>query len=301
MDRRKATAAGLAALVLTAVGGTGCTRRTVAVAEPPDAQDARDGDARQRVRGAADALVRAGSSDVRTGMELLSGGTRLTIRGVGVFDYARRRGLLEVSLPDGRERPVTQVIAPGSLFMKHRGAGVPADKWVEVDPRRLADGNLVTNGATDPLTAAALLRGATSVRYAGAGEARGEPVRRYTGTTDAAAAARAATDGVRAQLAAAAKGFSSGAVPFEVWLDGRGLPRLLRYTFAFADSTGAGRGTGEGPEEGSGEGSGESAAEEPVEVVSTNELHGFGRRVAVRLPPPAEVYRGTIAVPGQRP
>ncbi|MGD9484496.1 hypothetical protein WDH52_14770 [Streptomyces sp. TRM70308] len=306
MDRRKAAGAGLAALVLTAVGGTACTRRTVAVEEPPGSDPA------AVVRRAAQALVRAGTSDVRTGMELVSGGTRLTVRGVGVFDYGRRLGRLEVSLPDGRQRPVTQVIAPGSLYMKHRGAGVPADKWVEVDPRRLADGNLVANGATDPLTAAELLRGATAVRYAGAGAAEGEPVRRYTGTTDVAAAARSATGRTREQLAAAARGFPSDAVPFEVWLDAAGRPRLLRYTFAFSGAGGADGGARGGSAGGAGgaggagavggaPGEGGAGGGGPVEVVSTTELHGFGRRVAVRLPPPGDVYTGAIAVPGQRP
>ncbi|WP_431783179.1 hypothetical protein [Streptomyces chumphonensis] len=262
MDRRKA-AVGALAIVLTAVVGTGCSSRTVAVSEPA----AKNG-ARAAVRGAADVLARAGTSRVRTEMELRSGGTRLTISGVGGFDFARHLGRIEVTMPDDHRRSVTEVLARGSLYMKHRGAGVPADKWVRVDPAQLPDGNLVANGVTDPLVAAELLRGVSSVRYAGTRELDGERVRRFRGTADVRAAAGEASPGSRAQLAAAAKGFSRRAVPFEVHLDEEGRVRRVRHTFVF------------GTEE---------------TVVSTVELYGFGEPVGVELPPAADVYTGRIA------
>jgi uncharacterized protein len=33
----------------------------------------------------------------------------------------------------GEQRPITELLAPGALFMKNRGAGVPPDKWVRID------------------------------------------------------------------------------------------------------------------------------------------------------------------------
>ena len=106
----------------------------------------------------------AGSSKARTSMEMATGGTRVTIRGEGVYDYRERLGRLKVLLPQdpagaSEHRPITELLAPGALFMKNRGAGVPADKWVRVDTATLSDGNLVTGGATDPFAAAEVLRG----------------------------------------------------------------------------------------------------------------------------------------------
>lgn len=136
------------------------------------------------VHDAADRLVREGSSKARTSMEMASGGTRVTIRGEGVYDYRAHVGQLKVVLPQdpsGAEehRPITELLAPGALYMKNRGAGVPADKWVRVDTATMSDGNLVTGGATDPLAAAELLRGARKVTYMGRASSTG----RRSGTT----------------------------------------------------------------------------------------------------------------------
>lgn len=121
-------------------------------------------DAGETLRQAVDSLAAAGSSKIVTSMEMASGGTKIAIRGTGSFDYAERRGSLQVVLPpdaagDAEHEPVTELLTPGALYMKNRGEGVPADKWVRVDTTRLPDGNLVTGGATDPLVAVELLRG----------------------------------------------------------------------------------------------------------------------------------------------
>lgn len=223
------------------------------------------------VRRAADTLVRAGSSRWVTSMETASGGTRVAIRGTGAFDYVTRRGRLEVSLPTDAagapERgPVTELLTPGALYMKNRGEGVPADKWVRVDITGLSDGNLVSGGATDPLTAAELLRSAHEVTLVGEERLYGVPVRHYRGMADIARAARAASPGVRAALRAAARGFSVTGVPVEVYLDERGRLRKLRQRFTFSD----------------------------VAVVSVTRLSDFGAPVKVTLPEPSDIYTGKI-------
>ncbi|MEV5463402.1 hypothetical protein AB0L17_35435, partial [Streptomyces cellulosae] len=111
------------------------------------AGDSRDGEAVAVLHRAADRLVDAGSSKARTSMEMAAGGTRVTIRGAGVYDFRERMGQLKVLLPQdpagaAERRPITELLAPGALFMKNRGAGVPPDKWVRVDTRTLSDGNL---------------------------------------------------------------------------------------------------------------------------------------------------------------
>lgn len=227
------------------------------------------------MRGAADALTRSGSAQARTAMEMATGGTRITIRGEGGVDFKKRMGQLLVMLPadvTGKpgHRPITELLTPGALYMKNRGAGVPADKWVRVDTTTLADGNLVTGGATDPITAAELLRGAQGVTYVGETDLSGTKVRHYQGTTDIGRAARSASPDVRGALEAAAKGFSNDAVPFDAYLDHEGRLRKVRHRFSYVNNG-------------------------VIDVSSTTLLYGFGAPVTVVLPASGDIFAGKIA------
>lgn len=227
------------------------------------------------VRDAADALTKAGTAKASTSMEMASGGTRVTIRGEGGYDFRRRTGRLQVVLPKdpagaSGHRPITELLTPGALYMKNRGAGVPADKWVRVDTTTLDDGNLVTGGATDPGAAAELLRGARDVTYVGEVELAGVKVGHYRGVADMALAARAASPQLRGALAAAAKGFAKDTVPFDAYLDGEGRLRKVRHQFSFSNQGST------------------------VAVASTTLLYGFGVRVEVVLPDRRDIYAGKI-------
>ncbi|MFF7728654.1 hypothetical protein [Streptomyces sp. NPDC008001] len=241
------------------------------------------GRARAAVREAARTLARAGRARVRTSMETVSGGTRLTIHGTGGYDFGRPAGQLTVLVPEdaagaAEHRPITEVFSPGALFMKNRGAGVPADKWVQLATSSLADGNLLTNGATDPLAAAELLGGAREVTYMRDERVGGVRVKHYWGTIDLGRAVRAAPVRDRGPLATAAKGFSSGTVAFDAYLDEQGRPRRLRHRFSV-------------------EGTGPAAPPSPMTVVSTVELYDFGADVDVALPDAADIYAGTVGSP----
>ncbi|WP_329118049.1 hypothetical protein [Streptomyces sp. NBC_01353] len=258
----------VAAALVGAVATGGCSA-------PEDSKPS--GDPTKTVRDAAEVLTRAGTSKASTSMEMAAGGTRVTIRGEGGYDFRRRTGRLQVVLPKdaagaSKHRPITELLAPGALYMKNRGAGVPADKWVRVDTTTLDDGNLVTGGATDPAAAAELLRGAQKVTYVGEVELAGVEVSHYRGVTDIAVAARAASPQVRGALAAAAKGFAKDTVPFDAYLDHEGRLRKVRHQFSFANQ---GR---------------------TVAVASTTLLYGFGAAVDVRLPDRKDIYAGKIEV-----
>jgi hypothetical protein len=278
-----ATAAG-SLMLLTA----GCAENDAAVAS-----DKSPSQAREVVREAVAALSKLGTSRTRTSMTMDSGGTRIAVDGEGSFDYRKQLGQLTVRLPEGtsgaepgERRPVTEIVVPEALYMKNRGAGVPEDKWVRVDTTSLADGNLVTAGATDPLSAAELLRGVRKVAYAGKRTVDGENVRRYRGTVDLASAARAASPNWRDQLAAAAKGFPEGAVPFDAYVDGQGRLRKIRHRFTFAD------GAQSRPADA---GSSRDGSERGVAVLSTTWFYGFGVPVRVAMPESRDIYAGKIA------
>jgi hypothetical protein len=279
-------AAAVAALACAAALTTGCggpAAGSAAGAAPADAAQTR------AVTSAADTLVSAGSSKVATTMRMASGGTWVTITGTGGFDYARRQGELVVLLPKdavGKEehKPITELMTPGALYMKNRGAGVPADKWVRVDTTRLPDGNLVTGGATEPLAAAELLRGAEDVTYSGTEQLQGVRVRHFTGTTDIARAARIAPTAVRGPLSAAAKGFTVTRVPFDAWLDAKGRLRKLTQRFTMSPSPASGSAA-----------STPSARQDPgVTVTATTTYDGFGTPVAVTMPNSADIWTGKI-------
>ncbi|MFJ9726432.1 hypothetical protein ACIRP3_27095 [Streptomyces sp. NPDC101209] len=267
---RGAVAAGVA-VCLGCLCASGCSGGAAA-------DDARSLDPVPLLREAGQTLEEAGTSKATTSMEMATGGTRVTIRGQGVYDYGRRLGRLKVTLPQdpagtNEHRPIIELLAPGALFMKNRGAGVPADKWVRVDTAGLSDGNLVTGGATDPFTAAAVLRGTRTASYLGRTELAGTEVRHYRGTADLRLAAKGAPPGVRESLTAAAKGFASAEVPFDVYLDDQGRIRKIRHRFGFVG--GAGTGT--------------------VAVASTTLLYDFGAAADVRLPASKDIYAGRIA------
>ncbi|WP_415949899.1 hypothetical protein [Streptomyces sp. KLOTTS4A1] len=272
---------GLASLVLATMG---CSPAGGAAA------DDAGGDPHDILRQAADELVEARTARARTSMEMASGGTRVTIRGSGTYDFVRRVGRLEVQLPEdpsGAEQqgPITEMLAPGALYMKNRGAGVPADKWVRIDTASLADGNLVTGGATDPLTAAELLRGSRSVEYVGPAEVDGAAVRHFRGVVDLARAAELAPKATKAVLRAAAKGFSKDTVPFDAFLDDKGRLRKIRHEFSFVNA-----------QPGGGNPGGKAApVTDPVAVMSTTWLDAFGTKAAAKLPAEEDIYAGKIA------
>ncbi|MGW5067164.1 hypothetical protein ACWEQJ_13755 [Streptomyces cyaneofuscatus] len=280
---RALAVAGVIAVTAGCVGGggggggsDGSGQRAVAAERPLDV-----------LGRAAGVLAEAGGAEARTSMETAAGGTRVTIRGEGTYDFRTQMGRLKVVLPtdaagaDDR-RPITELLAPGALYMKNRGAGVPDDKWVRIDTTALEDGNLVTGGVTDPMAAAELLRGAADVTYEGKSELAGVTVHHYRGVADLNRAARAASPQSRGALSAAAKGFSKDAVPFDAYLDEEGRLRKVRHRFSFASGSREGR---EGR-------AGQEAAE--VTVVSTLLLYGFGAPVTVKLPDEDDIYTGEI-------
>ncbi len=276
MRRAGVDAAVAAAAAAAMTGVVGCSGGAAADDRKAGGADgARE--PRELVRQAAGRLAAAGTSRASTSMAMATGGTRIVIRGEGVYDYRKRRGELWVTLPEqpaGRavRRPITELLTPGAVYLKNRGEGVPEDKWVRVDAGDSADGNLVTNGATDPLAAAELLRGARRAEYRGTTDFAGTQVRRYEGVAHLGDAAALARSGWREGLRAAAKGFASAEVPFDVYLDGQGRIRKVRQEFSFLNE-----------------------ARRTVVVTSTTMLYDFGAPVDVRLPAAGDIFDGRIA------
>jgi len=270
--RRRGVA--LVAATATAAGVVAATAGCSGSGEGAGAAD-RVASGTGQVLRAADVLVEAGSSKASTSLVMAAGGTRVTIRGRGRYNFRTGMGQLTVVLPKDpagadEHRPIAELLAPGALYMKNRGAGVPVDKWVRLDTTALADGNLVTGGATDPLIAAELLRAARGVTFVGVQDLAGIRVSHYRGVTDIVRAAKAAAPHAREALAAAAGGFADDVVPFDVYLDDAGRLRKVRHQFSYLNQ---GR---------------------TVAVASTTLLYEFGAAAGVRLPPKDQIFTGKI-------
>ncbi|MFD8869282.1 hypothetical protein ACFV1F_34000 [Streptomyces sp. NPDC059590] len=295
-----ALAGGLLAGLMATVSG--CSSETVAD-ERPGGESRAETDAAAALHRAADVLIRSGSSRVRTTMETATGGTRVSIRGSGAYDYARRMGRLRLVLPRdamgaAEHEPITELLSSGALFMRNRGAGIPPDKWVRVDTAGIPDGNLVTGGATDPLAAAELLRGARGVSLVGEEALDGTVVRHYRGTTDIGRAARAASPGVRGPLAAAARGFAEHAVPFDAYLDLQGRLREVRHHFTVTSEV-VGRPAQDGQDAQGGQGGqdGGTGTDTGTSAGATNgTTNGGGTGTGTG----SDAYRPDQGAPGQR-
>lgn len=287
LHRAMAGLAGGLAGMLAVAGLVGCSSDPASGGQTPGppSSDRISGEQDAAVRRAADVLSRSGTSRARTSMEMRHDGKRVTITGKGMFDYGRQRGWLKVTLPGtaraGATRgPITELVVPGALYMRNRGPQVPEGKWVRVSTGRLADGNLVTGGATDPITAAELLRGARDVELVGTETLDGVRVRHFRGAADMAEAAERATEASSKALRAATRSFTETSVPFDVYLDERGRLRKVRQEFTFRSASAA---------------KGERAR---VRVVSTTELFDFGtEKVDVTVPEGADIYDGKIVSP----
>ncbi|MFE0458655.1 hypothetical protein ACFW1A_05255 [Kitasatospora sp. NPDC058965] len=225
------------------------------------------------VRNAADITGHAGSASAATQLTTESGDKKASFTGAGPYDYAKRIGRLEVQVPPGAATTgkVVEVVEPGLVFLQNSGAKVPAGKWVKLDVRQLADGNLISNGATDPATAAGALRGAQQASLLGTETVDGVQLKHYRGTLDLGKAADATGGPAANGLRQAGATFTVKAVPFEAWLDEQGRLHKVTETFAFAGVAGS------------------KDPKDQVKVVSTLTLSEFGSAVQVAEPAAADV------------
>ncbi|QMU73154.1 hypothetical protein [Streptacidiphilus sp. P02-A3a] len=270
-----ATAAAVAGL-LTGCGGSGSSGAAVTSADQAvNSSDALSADPLTAVRSAADITGRSGYVQDTSTLETLSAAKRITLRGTAQYDYSTRLGRMEVTIPpgEGSTGELTEVFAPGVVYMQNSGAkGVPAGKWVEVNVQELADGNLVSSGATDPATAANALRGAQTAALVDSRTVNGVVLKHYQGTLDLTQAANATGGGAGTGLSLAARTFTVKKVPYQVWLDPKGRIQEIQEVFTFSKVAGS------------------TAAKDQVVVTSTSEFADYGTPVTVSLPSSKDVF-----------
>ena len=273
----------VAAVAVAAVGGllAGCSSSgssSAAVSSADQAvnsSDALSANPMTAVRSAADITGRAGYVQDTTTLETVSAGKRMVLHGTAQYNYSTRLGRMWVTIPpgEGTTGKLTEVFAPGVVYMQNDGAkGVPPGKWVEVNLQELADGNLVSSGATDPASAANALRGAQTAVLLGSQTVGGVVLKHYQGTLDLAQAAEATGGGAGTGLTLAAKTFTVKKVPYQVWLDRQGRINKIVEVFTFTKVPGS------------------AAAKDQVVVTSTSAFSGYGSPVSVSVPASKDIY-----------
>lgn len=256
------------AVTLTACGGGGAGH------EAGSSADQLSADPLTAVRSAADITGRTGSVQAVTELTTESGEKKAVFNGTGGYDYVKRIGRLEITVPPGAATTgkIVEVVLPGTVYLQNSGAKIPEGKWVKLDIRQLPDGNLVSSGATDPASAAGALRGAQQAELVGSETAGGVELKHYKGVLDLAKAAEATGGRGGDGLRMAAQTFTVKEIPYEVWLDGQGRLHKVVQTFSFAGVAGS------------------KQPKDQVRVVSTLALSEFGKPVQAVEPAPADIY-----------
>ena len=276
-----ATAVAAVSGLLTGCSSSGSSGAAVSSADQAvNSSDALSADPLTAVRSAADITGRSGYVQDTSTMETVSAAKRMTLHGTAQYDYSTRLGRMVITIPpgEGTTGKLTEVFAPGVVYMQNSGAkGVPAGKYVEVNVQELADGNLVSSGATDPASAADALRGAQTATLLGSATVDGVVLKHYQGTLDLAQAAAAAGGGAGTGLSLAAKTFTVKKVPYQVWLDQQGRIHEIVEVFTFSKVPGS------------------TAAKNQVVVTSTSEFADYGRPVTVSLPASKDIYGAQAA------
>jgi hypothetical protein len=210
-----------------------------------------------------DAVLQAMSSAYEVGtmheefrFEMSAAGETFTFTGEGDVDNDRQEA--EMSMDMGALGGSMDVIMVDGIFYMRSpmfaGAGMPTE-WVSMDPAKMDAATAAQfgggfGGTTDPSAYVGLFAGVVDVRQAGQDTIAGVDTNRYEGTIDLEEVLRRFPEVVgqdldpnaRRQLERgleqALEQFETlgvdGRIPFEIWIDGEGLPRRQVISMDFS-------------------------------------------------------------------
>jgi hypothetical protein len=222
-----------------------------------------------------DLIVAAAAKSTKTGSveaDFEISGAGVNGSGSGVFNTgANRSGELKMKVTvRGMSVPIDSVITGNVLYMRSsifRQLGLSPDKqWVKLDLGQLAqqrgiDLSSLANASPTPASALSYLRGAGKVREVGSESVNGVDATHYKVTVDLQRAA-AKSEGIEGQsLNRLIQETGVKKLPVDVWVDGNGYVRKVRYA--------------------------QRAAAEGKSVDVTMNLHDYGAPVTVKPPPAA--------------
>lgn len=222
-----------------------------------------------------DLIVAAAAKSTKTGSveaDFKISGAGVNGTGSGVFNTgASRSGQLKMNVTvRGMSVPIDSVITGNVLYMRSsifRQLGLaPNKQWVKLDLGRLAqqrgiDLSSLANTSPTPASALSYLRGAGNVREVGSESVNGVDTTHYKVTVDLQRAAAESGGSEGRSLNRLIQETGVKKLPVDVWIDGKGLVRKVRYA--------------------------QRAAAQGKSVNVTMNLHDYGPPVTVK-PPPAD-------------
>lgn len=271
---RAATAALLASVLLAACGTAGDHATPISEAEKPTPLE-------------AITLVSAKTNEAKTARlaftvtTSLPGGQTQTVSGEGAADFAAQK--VRMTIGAGGQK-IDMVVVGTTIYMR-LPAGQrpqPGKPWLKLDVAALGKasgsglGGLSQGAGSDPTQALALLKGVSSdIREVGAEQVRDADTTHYRATIDLQKAAEQ-QGAAKKQVARFLEQAEVRSVPADVWVDGEGRLRKMRYDMKLKPS----------------------GAQGTITVRSTVEMFDFGTTVTVAGPPASQVADFAGLLPG---
>ena len=238
--RRLVLLAALAALALAACGGGG---GSTAPTLTSSAQTVSGSDASSFIAQAGQKTRAAGGARVSFTLEMTGGQANGTMSGEGVFDRHGGRmtmnlgGLAGGALGSGKAEVVFRDLVYYVKLPAAAMAQLPTGKmWLKFDLGALSEQagldleQLTQLNQSDPSQALQLLSGAEDFEEVGEGEVRGVGTTHYRGTVDMSKVAETAPEDVQDDIRKIIEQTGDRTVPMDIWVDGDGLARRLRWT-----------------------------------------------------------------------
>jgi hypothetical protein len=231
----------------------------------------------------------AGSSRVVLDVKVAgdSAAKTVSLTGTGAFDYAKRKGTLDLSVPlSGPDAPPAKIqsIIDGDVvyqkYPRQLSAQLAAGKpWLKIDLallNRVGAGGATSGQPNDPTQALNFLKGVTGkVDEVGKEKVRDAQTTHYSATLDLE---KAATDAGKNKdtITNLIEQTGSKTIPADVWIDEDGRLRKMRYELTMKGSS-----------------STTQAGAAATKVTTTIELYEFGIAVQATLPPASQVTDAT--------
>jgi hypothetical protein len=246
---------------------------------------------RDEVLDAMMAVYEAETLHEKITMSVAAAGENLSFSGEADIDNEHKR--VDMSMDLGMLGGEMRLLMDGGVvYMRSPAFQHAGTEWVSMDPSKMdpaaaAQFGGFGTGTTDPSAYVGLFAGVFDVKASGEQDLNGVSTTHYVGTIDLKKVLKGFSDVVgedadkstRKQLKEVVKQFESlgidQRIPFEIWIDGEGLPRRQRITMDFGKLV-------------------PGAEEASMEM--TVDFSDFGKPVHITIPDPSEVTDMTGAL-----
>jgi len=246
---------------------------------------------RDAVLNAMTAVYEAESLHEKITMSVAAAGENLSFSGEADIDNEHKR--VDMTMDLGMLGGEMQLLMDGGVvYMRSPAFQDAGTEWVSMDPSKMdpaaaAQFGGFGTGTTDPSAYVGLFAGVFDVKASGEQDLNGVSTTRYVGTIDLKKVLKGFSDVVgedadkatRKQLKEVVKQFEAlgidEKIPFEIWIDGEGLPRRQRITMDFGKLV---------------------PGAEDASMEMTVDFSDFGKPVHITIPDPSEVTDMTGAL-----